>query len=104
MPASAALISVTDSISGSSIEFASAAMMRTEAGEGGTIGGGTTGGAVFGASDRIGAYPAADPVTPADLAATIFWRFGIDPRQEVRDQTGRPFRLSEGEPLCGLFA
>jgi hypothetical protein len=66
-------------------------------------GGGVTGGAVYGASDKIGAYPAADPVTPADLAATIFWRFGIDPAAEVQDQTGRPFRLSEGEPLRRLF-
>jgi hypothetical protein len=66
-------------------------------------GGGVTGGAVHGASDRIGAYPAADPVTPADLAATIFWRFGIDPCTEIYDQTGRPFRLAEGEPLRKLF-
>jgi hypothetical protein len=67
-------------------------------------GGGVRGGAVYGASDRIGAYPASDPVTPADLAATIFWRFGIDPATEVRDQTDRPFRLVEGEPLQRLFA
>ena len=66
-------------------------------------GGGVTGGAVFGASDKIGAYPAADPVTPADLAATIFWRFGLDPATEIIDQTGRPFRLAEGEPIRKLF-
>jgi hypothetical protein len=67
-------------------------------------GGGVPGGAVYGSSDRIGAYPASDPVTPADLAATIFWRFGIDPETEVRDQTGRPFRLAEGQPLAPLFS
>jgi hypothetical protein len=67
-------------------------------------GGGVTGGAVHGASDRIGAYPASAPVTPADLAATIFWRFGIDPATEVRDQTNRPYRLADGEPIRGLFA
>jgi hypothetical protein len=66
-------------------------------------GGGVRGGAVYGASDRIGAYPAADPATPADLAATVCWRFGIDPDTELRDQTGRPFRLVEGEPLRRLF-
>ena len=66
-------------------------------------GGGVHGGAVYGASDRIGAYPAADPVTPGDLAATIFERFGIDPATEVRDQTDRPFRLAEGQPLGRLF-
>jgi hypothetical protein len=67
-------------------------------------GGGVRGGAVYGSSDRIGAYPATDPVTPADLAATIFWRFGIDPATEVRDQTDRPFRLAEGEPVVRLFS
>jgi hypothetical protein len=66
-------------------------------------GGGVAGGAVFGSSDKIGAYPATDPVTPADLAATLFWRFGIDPATEVHDQTARPFRLSEGDPIRQLF-
>jgi hypothetical protein len=66
-------------------------------------GGGVTGGAVYGASDSIGAYPALDPATPADLAATIFWRFGFDPATEVHDQTGRPFRLADGAPLRRLF-
>jgi hypothetical protein len=66
-------------------------------------GGGVQGGAVYGSSDRIGAYPATDPVTPSDLAATIFWRFGLDPEKEVRDQTDRPFRLAEGEPIRKLF-
>jgi hypothetical protein len=66
-------------------------------------GGGVQGGTVFGASDKNGAYPAADPVTPGDLAATIFWRFGIDPATEIRDQTGRPHRLAAGEPIGQLF-
>ena len=67
-------------------------------------GGGVQGGAVFGASDRIGAYPASDPVTPGDLAATIFWRFGLNPAAEIHDQGGRPHRLAEGRPLLRLFA
>jgi hypothetical protein len=66
-------------------------------------GGGVRGGAVYGASDRMAAYPTHDPVTPGDLAATIFWRFGIDPTEEIRDQTGRPFRLAEGQPLRAIF-
>ena len=66
-------------------------------------GGGVHGGSVFGASDRTGAYPAKDPVTPADLAATIFWRFGIDPSSEIHDLTGRPWRLADGQPLRSLF-
>lgn len=66
-------------------------------------GGGVTGGAVYGSSDKIGAYPASDPVTPGDLAATLFWRFGLDPATPIRDLTGRPYRLAEGEPLRRLF-
>lgn len=66
-------------------------------------GGGVQGGAVLGASDRIGAYPESDPVSPADLAATIFWRFGIDPATEIQDQTTRPHRLTSGRPLARLF-
>jgi hypothetical protein len=67
-------------------------------------GGGVTGGGVHGVSDRLGAYPASDPVRPADLAATIFWRFGIDPATHIHDATGRPYRIAEGEPIKQLFA
>ena len=66
-------------------------------------GGGVRGGAVFGSSDRLGAYPATDPVTPGDLAATIYWRFGLDPAAEIHDTTGRPYRLATGEPIVKLF-
>ena len=67
-------------------------------------GGGIRGGTVYGASDRFGAYPALDPVSPGDLAATVFSRFGLEPETEVRDVTGRPYRLAEGEPLRVLFS
>lgn len=67
-------------------------------------GGGVKGGTIYGSSDRLGAFPATDPVTPADLAATIFWRFGINPATEVHDLTGRPHRLSDGQPVQSIFA
>ncbi|MBI3863229.1 MAG: DUF1501 domain-containing protein [Planctomycetia bacterium] len=66
-------------------------------------GGGIRGGTIYGASEKLGAYPASDPVTPADLAATIYWRFGVDPETEIHDGAGRPYRLSEGEPVRALF-
>lgn len=66
-------------------------------------GGGIRGGEVYGASDKLGAYPDLDGVSPADLAATLFWRFGLDPAAEVRDLSGRPYRLAEGRPLRTLF-
>jgi hypothetical protein len=66
-------------------------------------GGGVKGGLVHGSSDKIGAFPATPPVSPGDLAATLFWRFGFDPETEIRDPTGRPFKLAEGKPLQELF-
>jgi hypothetical protein len=66
-------------------------------------GGGVRGGIVHGASDPLGAYPDRDGVTPADLAATLVWRFGLDPAAEIQDRTARPYRLTEGQPLRGLF-
>jgi hypothetical protein len=66
-------------------------------------GGGVQGGSVYGASDRMGAYPARDPVTCGDLAATIFWRFGLNPATLVRDSLNRPHKIAEGEPLQPLF-
>jgi len=67
-------------------------------------GGGIRGGTVFGSTDKLGAYPETDPITPADLAATLFWRFGLDPRKEMSDLTGRPYKLADGQPIDGLFA
>ena len=66
-------------------------------------GGGVKGGYVHGSSDRQGAFPASDPVTPGDLAATVFWRFGFDPGTIVRDVTNRPHRLADGDPIRALF-
>lgn len=66
-------------------------------------GGGVRGGAIYGASDKIGAHPSVSPVTPADLAATIYDRFGLNPRAEIHDQTGRPYRLADGRPISELF-
>ncbi len=66
-------------------------------------GGGVQGGAVYGSSDATGSYPATDPVTPGDIAATIYWRFGLDHTTEIHDATGRPHRLASGEPIKRIF-
>jgi Protein of unknown function (DUF1501) len=66
-------------------------------------GGGITPGAIVGSSDRLGAYPATDPVTPDDVAATMFWALGIDPATEVVDTLGRPLVIAAGQPITRLF-
>jgi len=66
-------------------------------------GGGVRGGKIFGQSDAKGAYPAADPVGPEDIAATLYWALGIDPASEVLDTQGRPLPISSGQPIRALF-
>ena len=66
-------------------------------------GGGMRGGIVYGASDSIAAYPSRDPVSPEDLAATIYHALGIPLRTELIDHTGRPMPLSTGKPLLQLM-
>jgi hypothetical protein len=66
-------------------------------------GAGVRGGCVHGASDRHAAYPASAPVSPDDLAATTYHLLGIDPRTEIHDRQGRPWRLAGGRVLTELF-
>ena len=67
-------------------------------------GAGVRGGVVHGASDRLGAYPTTDPVTPEDIVATIYERLGIDPNMEVRDPLNRPLPLTRGTPLRAILS
>ena len=65
-------------------------------------GAGIPGGAIHGASDRFGAYPSQDPVTPADLVATIYHKMGLAPETPIHDpRQDRHLPLSEGTPLFG---
>jgi hypothetical protein len=66
-------------------------------------GGGVHGGRVHGASDTTAAYPAADPVGPWDIAATVFHCLGIAPQTELRDRSNRPLPLTRGEPIASLL-
>jgi hypothetical protein len=56
-------------------------------------GGGIRGGTVYGASDRIGGRPSLNPVTPADIIATIYSCLGLPADLELRDRESRPFQL-----------
>ena len=57
-------------------------------------GGGTRGGQVVGSSDVLGESPKDSPVTPSDLAATIYTLLGIDPHRELHTADGRPVRIA----------
>ncbi len=66
-------------------------------------GGGVTGGRVIGSSDKIGAYPASDPQTPENFAATIYHALGIPEDAVWRDVAGRPNFAYQASPIPGLF-
>jgi hypothetical protein len=66
-------------------------------------GGGVKGGQVLGKSDRFAAYPAANPVSPADLVATIYHALGIENGIEANDPQGRPAKLCLGSAVTPLF-
>lgn len=66
-------------------------------------GGGFRRGAVYGASDEIGAYPESDPVHPWDLAATLYQMLGVDPASEIHDRQNRPQKITTGEVISGLL-
>ncbi len=66
-------------------------------------GGGLERGIVVGGSDKIGAYPTSQPVSPPDLTATIFHALGMDPKGTHANAQGRPLPFSTGQPIAALF-
>lgn len=66
-------------------------------------GAGVTPGTIYGASDRFAAQPHLDRVSPCDLSATLFSALGIDPEGHFQDAFGRPYPISSGKPIEGLY-
>ncbi|MBM3459619.1 MAG: DUF1501 domain-containing protein, partial [Armatimonadetes bacterium] len=67
-------------------------------------GAGIRGGAVYGKSDAEAAFPVEHPVSPEDLACTLFDALGVDPHSTIPDRESRPTSLIEGgRPLRELF-
>jgi len=65
-------------------------------------GGGVRGGTIIGSSDSIGGYPASDPQTPENMAATIYQALGIPATAVWHDEADRPHHIYHGEPIAGL--
>ena len=67
-------------------------------------GAGVRGGIMHGQSDKHAAYPVSQPVSPGDLAATIYQSLGISPDLRIPDAQGRPSPLvASGRPLTGIL-
>ena len=56
-------------------------------------GGGVRAGQIVGSSDTLGELPKENPVTPSDLAATIYTLLGVDTASELHTSDGRPVRV-----------
>ena len=68
-------------------------------------GAGVRGGLVLGATDKQGAYVTRRPVSPAEVAWTIYDCVGIDPTAHLHTPDGRPVEiLDQGAPIKELFA
>jgi arylsulfatase A-like enzyme len=66
-------------------------------------GAGVQPGIVHGASDRYAAQPHSNPVTPEDIAATIYEALGLDPESRIVDAENRPHHLALGQPIRGIL-
>lgn len=66
-------------------------------------GAGIPGGQIIGSSNATGEGPANRPVTPSDLAATIYTLLGINPRDTLTTTDGRPVEINrDGTPMKEL--
>ncbi len=67
--------------------------------------GGLRVGQVIGGTDRYGAAPVARPLSPGDVAATLYHFMDIDVRTTFHDHSGRPFPvLHDGAPIDELIS
>jgi hypothetical protein len=66
-------------------------------------GGGIRGGQVIGASDRTGAEPQDRPVTPAEVAATVYHALGVPADTRLPAKDGRLVPLIDAAPVHELF-
>ena len=67
-------------------------------------GGGVRGGRVLGSSDKTGGYPATDPQTPENFAATIYTALGIPKTAAWHDAEARPHFVYHADPVVSQFA
>ncbi len=66
-------------------------------------GAGVKGGQVIGSSDKQGAQPKDRPISPPEVAASVYRGLGIDLDSRLPGPDNRPLPLIEAEPIEGLF-
>jgi arylsulfatase A-like enzyme len=59
---------------------------------------------VYGSTDERGGFVKDNPVSVADLVATLYTKLGIDPDKEYVSNIGRPVKIgNNGKPLHFLM-
>jgi hypothetical protein len=68
-------------------------------------GGPIKGGRIIGESDELGYIPKTRPVTPAEVAATLYQGLGLEPHRELPGPQNRPLPLADFnvQPIKELF-
>jgi hypothetical protein len=66
-------------------------------------GAGARGGQVIGSSDQTGAEPKDRPVTPAEVAASVYHGLGISPGTRLPGSDNQSLPLADAEPIYELF-
>jgi hypothetical protein len=66
-------------------------------------GAGVRGGQVIGSSDATAGEPKDRPVSPAEVAATVYHALGLDPATCLPGPDGRPIPLADAAPVAELF-
>jgi uncharacterized protein (DUF1501 family) len=66
-------------------------------------GAGVRGGQVIGSSDALGAEPKDLPISPSEVAASIYYGLGIDPKTRVVGPDNQLIPLADAEPIAELF-
>lgn len=67
-------------------------------------GAGVKAGMIHGQTDRLGAFPVGDLVTPEDIAATIYTILGVPLQSVMYDRIDRPYVVSDGTAIENLLA
>jgi hypothetical protein len=69
-------------------------------------GGGVRGGQAVGESDEISGQPKSRPITPAEVAATVYHAIGVDLETQLPGPQNRPIRIVDHgvEPVMELFS
>ena len=66
-------------------------------------GAGVRGGQIIGSSDALGGEPKDRPISPQEVAASIYHGLGIDPKTHLSGPANQSLPLADAEPIAELF-